>query len=100
MAAKDREPLNVRPAVIARRVREAMQVNVVSELSSCPVPILYLRGDHDRVVPKHNLDEIMSACPSMKVVHFPAPHPVLQTLPALTAAAISTFAAGLDQMGS
>jgi pimeloyl-ACP methyl ester carboxylesterase len=91
---------DVRPAVVARRVREVLQVNVLRELSSCPVPVLYLRGDSDRVVPEYNLREIVSARPATKVVRLPAPHLVLQTQPALAAAAISTFIAGLDQMGS
>jgi pimeloyl-ACP methyl ester carboxylesterase len=88
----------VRPAVVARRVREVLQVNVLRELESCPVPVLYLRGDHDRVVPERNLREIVATRPATKVVHLPAPHLVLQTQPAVAAAAISTFVAGLVQI--
>jgi pimeloyl-[acyl-carrier protein] methyl ester esterase len=87
----------VRPAVIAHRVREVLQVNVIRELASCPVPILYLRGERDRVVPAHNLREIVAARPAVEVAYFPSPHLVLQTQPVLASAAISTFVAGLDQ---
>jgi pimeloyl-ACP methyl ester carboxylesterase len=90
----------VRPAVIARRVQAVLRVNVLQQLLSCPVPVLYLRGDRDQVVPERNLKEIVAACPATKVANLSAPHLVLQTQPTLAAAAISTFIAGLDQMGS
>ncbi|MDB5353676.1 MAG: alpha/beta hydrolase [Phycisphaerales bacterium] len=82
---------DVTPQVLAHRVREVLKVDVVRELVSCPVPILYLRGDRDRVVPGHNVREIVTARPSVEVAHIPAPHHVLQTQPALAAAAISGF---------
>jgi pimeloyl-ACP methyl ester carboxylesterase len=91
---------DVDPAVIAHRIRAVLQVDVRRELSSCPVPVLYLRGDHDRVVPGWNLKEILATRPATKVAYFSSPHLVLQTQPSLAAAAISTFIAGLDQMGS
>jgi pimeloyl-ACP methyl ester carboxylesterase len=82
---------DVTPQVLAHRVREVLKVNVVEELVSCPVPMLYLRGDRDRVVPGHNVREIVAALPSVEVAQLPAPHHVLQTQPALAAAAISGF---------
>lgn len=91
---------DVLPAVIAHRVRAVLQVNVLRELASCAVPILYLRGDRDRVVPGHNLKEILAARPETQVAYLSAPHLVLQTQPALAAAAISTFAASLSEFGS
>src|SRR5581483_5847799 len=41
----------VQPEVIAHRVRSVVTVNVEKELLECPVPILYLRGNRDLVVP-------------------------------------------------
>jgi len=87
---------DVRPAVIAHRVQAVLQVNVLRELASCPVPILYLRGDRDQVVPRHNLKEILAARPATQVAYLSAPHLVLQTQPSFSAAAISAFAEGLD----
>jgi pimeloyl-ACP methyl ester carboxylesterase len=84
---------DVRPEVLAHRVRAAMRVNVLPELISCPVPILYIRGDYDQVVTKHNLTEIVAARPSVQVAHIPSPHLVLQTEPAAAADAISKFIA-------
>jgi len=91
LALKTEALSDIRPAVIARRVREVLKVNVLRELKSCPVPILYLRGDRDRLVPSHNLREIVAARPETKVVHLPSPHLVLQTQPALASKAISGF---------
>jgi pimeloyl-[acyl-carrier protein] methyl ester esterase len=90
---------DVHPAVIAHRVRAVLQVDVRRELSSCPVPVLYRRGDRDRVVPGWNLNEILAIRPATKVAYFSSSHLVLQTQPALAAAEISTFIAGLDQRG-
>jgi pimeloyl-ACP methyl ester carboxylesterase len=82
---------DVTPQVLARRVRAVLKVDVVCELVSCPVPILYLRGERDRVVPGHNVSEIIAARPDVEVARLAAPHHVLQDQPAPAAAAISTF---------
>lgn len=81
----------VRPEVVAHRVHAAMQVDVMEELISCPVPILYIRGDHDFVVSRRNLNAIVAARPSVQVAYIPSPHMVLQIHPADSAAAIAKF---------
>ena len=43
---------HVQNQVLAHRVREIMQVDVSQELTSCHLPILYLQGTKDFVVPK------------------------------------------------
>jgi pimeloyl-[acyl-carrier protein] methyl ester esterase len=85
----------VRPEVIAHRVRSTLTVNVTPELCACNVPMLYLRGDRDFLVPRQNLKEITTLCPTVKVAHFPSPHMILQTQPALAAEAIASFIASL-----
>jgi pimeloyl-ACP methyl ester carboxylesterase len=85
----------VRPEVLAHRVRTVLEVDVRQELADCPVPILYLRGDRDYVVPRHNMSEIAAARPSVQIARLPAPHMVLQTQPAAAGAAIATFIEGL-----
>jgi pimeloyl-[acyl-carrier protein] methyl ester esterase len=82
----------VRPAVLSHRVREVLQVDVRRELTECPVPVLYLRGDRDLVVPRHNLTEIQSVRPSVEVARFHSPHLVLQTQPEAVAKALQAFA--------
>jgi len=87
----------VRPEVIAHRVRSVVSVNVERELRECPVPILYLQGARDLVVPKRNLREIRKSLPSIQVAVMDAPHMVLQTQPAASAQAIAEFLSNLRQ---
>ncbi len=75
----------VAPAVLACRVREVLRADVTRELASCTVPVLYLRGTNDWVVPAWNVASVRRCCPQLQVAEFPAPHLVLQvaTAPAL-----------------
>lgn len=87
----------VRSDVLAARVRDVLAVDVTAELAACPVPILYLRGTKDGVVPGWNAAAIRRVRPSVEVVDIPAPHLVLQTQPAPAAAAIARFADRLSR---
>jgi pimeloyl-[acyl-carrier protein] methyl ester esterase len=86
---------SVTPSVLAARVRAILAVNVVAQLKACPVFILYLRGQRDRVVPKRSLQLILREHPSVQVVSLPAPHLVLQAQPEAAAQAIHAFAAAV-----
>jgi pimeloyl-[acyl-carrier protein] methyl ester esterase len=86
----------VSPEVIAHRVRSVLRVNVVDELSDCPVPILYLRGSRDLVVPGRNLREIQSLLPDIRVSTIDAPHMVLQTQPVACVRAIADFVSATE----
>lgn len=86
----------VRPEVLAARVRDVLAVDVAAELASCPVPVLYLRGTKDGVVPRWNARAIRRIRPSVEVVDLPAPHLVLQTQATAAAAAITRFAASVS----
>ncbi|MCE9589201.1 MAG: lysophospholipase [Planctomycetes bacterium] len=88
----DRAHATVAPPVLAARVRAVLAVDVVAQLKACPVPILYLRGEHDRVVSERSLQIILREQPSVQVVTLPAPHLVLQTQPEAAARAIHAFA--------
>jgi pimeloyl-[acyl-carrier protein] methyl ester esterase len=81
----------VRPQVLAHRVRAVHRVDVAEQLASCPVPVLYLRGQRDWLVPASAMRRVLRACPHAQVVNLSAPHMVLQTQPAAAAAAIRTF---------
>ncbi len=81
----------VRPAVIAGRVRMVLSVDVREALRACPVPILYLRGSHDRLVPAGNLRQIRAIRPDVSAVTIASSHQVLQKRPAETAAAMVEF---------
>ncbi|HJX34035.1 MAG TPA: alpha/beta hydrolase [Desulfatiglandales bacterium] len=48
----------VKPEVIAGRVKSIFRVDVEKELRSCDLPILYIMGDEDRLIRKHNFEKI------------------------------------------
>lgn len=81
----------VSPAVMAQRVRSVLAVNCKDALCACHVPIAYIRGSRDRVVPEKNCREIRQLKPEMQEFVFPAPHLVLQTQPEAAAQAIARF---------
>ena len=89
LAAVRRDALaDIHPAVIARRVRSAIEVDVISELQTCAVSVLYLRGQRDFVIIERNLRDVRTALPSVRVAEFPCGHLVLQTQPKISAEAI------------
>jgi len=77
--------------VFARRVQEVVRVDATRELAQCTLPILYLQGSLDRIVPAANLHRILAVKPDMEYLRVPAPHMLLQTEPAIAAAAIEEF---------
>jgi pimeloyl-ACP methyl ester carboxylesterase len=91
VALKSEALRDVRAEVIAHRVRSLLNVDVRRELVTCPVPILYLHGDRDLVVPGQNMKEIVRLRPSVNVAHIRSPHMLLQTQPTAGAHAIATF---------
>ena len=74
-------PAQVRPAVLAARVREVLAIDVVEQFKACTVPIVYFRGQHDRLVLRHTLRTLLRHRPSLEVVTFPTSHMVLQIVP-------------------
>jgi pimeloyl-[acyl-carrier protein] methyl ester esterase len=81
----------VRPEVIAHRIRAVHRVDVASELARCSVPVLYLRGTRDRVVPASAMRVCLRANATIRCVSLMAPHTVLQTQPAAAARVIYDF---------
>lgn len=71
----------VSPDVIAARIRAMAIVDVSAELRSCRVPLLYLAGEHDRVVGPRSLGPILQVKPGLELVKLPGPHLLLQTFP-------------------
>ena len=83
----------VSPYVMAARAREILAVDVMTQFKVCPYPLLYLRGQRDRVVRKHVVKGLLLARPALQVVTLPAPHLVLQVAPEEAAKAIHAFVA-------
>jgi pimeloyl-[acyl-carrier protein] methyl ester esterase len=83
----------VTPAVLAARACAILAVDAADALSACRVPILYLAGSRDFIVPKRNHRRIQRIQPAAKVIELPAPHMVLQNAPEAAAKVIAQFAA-------
>ncbi|MFT3786256.1 MAG: alpha/beta hydrolase [Tepidisphaeraceae bacterium] len=81
--------------VLAHRMRAVLDVDVCGELTACRVPVLYLRGTHDRLVGRRNANDVVARARVAQVVEMPAPHLLLQTQPEAAAVALSKFLAGV-----
>jgi pimeloyl-ACP methyl ester carboxylesterase len=86
----------LRPRVVAARVRMVFHTDARAQLASCGVPVLYLRGTRDLVVPWWNLRAVKRARPDVTVETLASSHMVLQRRASESAAAIERFAATLS----
>jgi pimeloyl-ACP methyl ester carboxylesterase len=82
---------SVLPSVWAQRVREVMHVNVERELAACTLPILYLLGAKDGVVPRSNAAGMKAVNRNVVIAELDAPHLVLQTAPVEAARLVRAF---------
>lgn len=73
------------------RIAAVMDTDVSPLLSSIHVPVLYLRGAHDRVVPRSCSDQIARSIRQPKIVEINAPHFLLQAAPIPAADAVADF---------
>jgi pimeloyl-ACP methyl ester carboxylesterase len=86
---------SVSAPVLASRIRMLASVDAMSDLRSCAVPILYLGGTEDRLVPSTCTEQIIAE-PSIANRFLHAPHLVLQTQPEAAAEEIANFLARLS----
>jgi pimeloyl-ACP methyl ester carboxylesterase len=71
----------VDPAVRAARLRASLTVDARDALARVDVPILYLRGARDRLIPHRCLRAILALRPDVHVAEIDAPHMLLQIAP-------------------
>ena len=89
--AKSESWRRISARVLARRVREVMQVDAREALRTCRQPVLYLAASRDGIVPRRCLDEILSVRPSVKVVTIEGEHFAMYANPQPAARAIAAF---------
>jgi pimeloyl-[acyl-carrier protein] methyl ester esterase len=82
----------VAPATWRARLSAVLSVDAVEKLSRVRVPVLYLRGRSDRVVPRSAWYLIKSGLPSARIVELDGPHFLLQAKPVECAAQVTAFA--------
>ncbi len=81
----------VLPSVRAYRLRSALNVDVRPQLAALGVPVMYLRGTHDRLVLSGCVRHVVSARPGTMVVRVPGPHLLLQVAPQRSWQEVSSF---------
>ena len=82
---------SVRPEVWAHRLREVIGVDVSDELARTTLPILYIQGKRDIVVPGVNLKKVRAIRNDVQSVQIDTTHMIMQIRPDEAAAAISGF---------
>ena len=82
----------VRPAVWRARLRAVLSADVAGRLSNVKVPVLYLRAENDRVVPRSAFEIIAHFLPKVSLVELEGPHFLLQAKPVESAAQVGAFA--------
>ncbi len=82
---------SVRPGVIAERVKAIMNVNVEYELKQSNFPMLYLVGQKDYLIGKHNVAGIKKIKNDLMMAEINTQHFILQLEPEASAAEIEKF---------
>ena len=79
--------------VLAHRLDEILRLDARSDLLACPVPVLCLEGDRDRLVSAGTAASLQRLRPDLRIETLPGPHLLLQRQPGLAAERIAAFAA-------
>jgi sigma-B regulation protein RsbQ len=82
---------NVSAAALVERLRLIGQFDERARLAELTLPVLYLAGVHDQLVPRACGEEIVGDAPNRELRLIHAPHLMLQAAPADCAAAVAQF---------
>lgn len=69
------------PAVLARRARDVVSVDVIADLEKLTIPCLYIKASNDQLVPGAASVEIQSYLNNVNIFEIDGPHCILQTQP-------------------
>lgn len=70
----------------------ALRVNVDARLPLVRVPVLYLRGTRDRLLPTSTGSKLVAAVPDARLIDIEGPHLLLQAQPQVCTTVIAEFA--------
>jgi pimeloyl-ACP methyl ester carboxylesterase len=90
----------VNPNVIAGRIKSIFQVDVEEELLSFDLPILYIMGDKDRLIRKHNFEKIKRIRPDILLNVVKTQHCILQREPMDAVNVLIEFMETVVKMGN
>ena len=80
-------------AVLARRAREALAVDVRAALAATDLPVLYLGPTGDRLLRTDVVEDVLAARPDAATALLDGPHTILQVRPQACLAALDPFLA-------
>ena len=83
--------------MIAARIRTLLNVDARNLLRDCPHRVLCIAGSHDRIVPHHNVEEIVRLQPSAVVRLIAGRHFAIYTNPNAAADAITEYIRSQEQ---
>ncbi|MBI3147722.1 MAG: alpha/beta hydrolase [Betaproteobacteria bacterium] len=84
---------SVSPEVLLDRARAALIVDATAALSQVRLPVLYLRGGKDWLIPRAAAELIASLAPQTETLDLLTSHFLLQVQPSQAAEAVKLFAA-------
>lgn len=87
----------VAPDVLDARGLAVMEVDCLNELRDCPVPVLALVSNHDRIVSSRCSRMMQAIRPDLETEHFEAAHLILQLATCQAVATVSRFAAAVSE---
>jgi pimeloyl-[acyl-carrier protein] methyl ester esterase len=76
---------------LAARLRDTLTCDVTSFLKATDVPMLYVQGARDRLVPRRALQALQAARPDLESVSVEAPHLLAQRAPSAAAHCVEVF---------
>jgi pimeloyl-ACP methyl ester carboxylesterase len=77
--------------VVAQRARAILALDAREILRRCPSPLLYMAASADRVVPRHNADEVVRERPGTRIATIDGDHLALFTNADAAAQSIARF---------
>jgi pimeloyl-ACP methyl ester carboxylesterase len=81
----------VKPRVLAARLRQVLTVDARNKLEKVSVPILYIQAQQDHLVGQSSLEEIKGIRPQIEVARIEGPHLIIQREPQQCADIVTKF---------
>ena len=94
MAAIQEALSEVKPEVLATRLRFVLNCDERMSLRRLELPVLFIRPTQDRLIPDWSYEEIRASNPAVQMIEVNGPHLILQTNPMKTAKIGSDFVRG------
>jgi len=95
MAAIQEALSEVKPEVLATRLRFVLNCDERMSLRRLELPVLFIRPTQDGLIPDWSYEEIRASNPVVEMIEVNGPHLILQTNPMKTAKIVSDFVRGI-----